>query len=87
MCGDEVAYSRHKRSDKSKLKSEVKEHIYPPAIPFVVKYDSPPDCSIGAKTEKLNIKGTNKGRIAFPFEVYQVKKSKLFSSVALQHSD
>ena len=87
MCADEVAYSHRTKSDKRKLESEVNRHIYPPAIPFVVKYDSPPDCSSGAKTEKLNIKGTNKGRIAFPFEVYQVKKSKLFSSVALQHSD
>ena len=87
VCGDEVAYSRHKRSDKRKLESEVKEHIYPPAIPFVVQYDSPPDCSSGAKTEKFTIKGTNKGQIAFPFEVYQVKNSMLVSSAALQHSD
>ena len=87
MCGDEVAYSHRKMSDRRKLESEVNRHIYPPAIPFVVKYDSPPDCSSGAKTEKLNIKGTNKGQIAFPFEVYQVKKSKLFSSVSLQHPD
>ena len=87
MCGDEVAYSCHKRSDKRILESEVKQHIYPPAIPFVVKYDSLPDYSSGAKTEELSIKGTSKGWIAFPFVVYQVKKSKLFSSVALQHSD
>ena len=72
MCSDEVAYGRHK-SDRKNLESEVNRHIYPPAIPFVVKYNSLPDCSTVAKIEKLNIKGTSKGRIAFPFEIYQVK--------------
>ena len=73
MCSDEVAYGRHKKSDRKNLESEVNRHIYPPAIPFVVKYNSLPDCSKVAKMEKLIIKGTSKGRIAFPFEIYQVK--------------
>ena len=72
MSSDEVAYGRHK-SDEKNLESEVNRHIYPPALPFVVKYSSLPDCSTVAKMEKLNIKGTSKGRIAFPFEIYQVK--------------
>ena len=72
MCSDEVAYGRHRKSDRKDLESEVNLHIYPPAIPFVVKYNSFPDCSTVAKIEKLNIKGTSKGRIAFPFEIYQV---------------
>ena len=73
MCSDEVAYGRQKESDRKNLESEVNQHIYPPAIPFVVKYDSLPDCSTAAKMVKLNIKGTSKGQIAFPFEIYQVK--------------
>ena len=81
----EVAY--HDIYSPKDLKSAVKNHIYPPAIPFVVKYDSSPDCSMGAKREKLSIEGTSMGQIVFPFEVYQVKKSKFFSSAALQHSD
>ena len=73
MCSDEVAYGRRKKSDKEKLESEVLMHIYPPAISFVVRYDSLPDCSRGVKREKLIIKGTSKGSIPFPFKVYQVK--------------
>ena len=73
MCSDEVAYGRHKKSERKNLESEVNRHIYPPAIPFVVKYKSLPDCSTVAKMEKLRIKGTSKGQIAFPFEIYQVK--------------
>ena len=76
VCSNEVAYRQRKKSDKKHLESEVNRHIYPPAIPFVVKYDSPPDCSSGAKTEKLRLEGTSKGRITFPFEVYQVKNCK-----------
>ena len=73
VCSDEVAYDRCKKRDKEKLESEVLMHIYPPAIPFVVRYDFPPDCSRGVKVEKLIIKGTSKGSIPFPFKVYQVK--------------
>ena len=72
MCSDEVAYGREEESDKKNLENEVNRHIYPPAIPFVVKYNSLPGCSTVAKMEKLNIKGTSKGRLAFPFEIYQV---------------
>ena len=73
MCSDEVAYDRHK-SNRKNLESEVNRHIYPPAIPFVVKYNSLPDCSTVAKMEEVSIEGTSKGRIAFPFEIYQVKR-------------
>ena len=72
MCSEEVAYSCHK-SDIKNLESEVNQHIYPPAIPFVVKYNSLPDYSTVAKMEEVIIEGTSKGRIAFPFEIYQVK--------------
>ena len=73
MCSKEVAYGREEESDRKNLESEVNQHIYPPAIPFIVKYKSLPDCSTVAKMEKLNIEGTSRGRLAFPFEIYQVK--------------
>ena len=74
MCSKEVAYGCEEEGDRKNLESEVNQHIYPPAIPFVVKYKSLPDCSTVTKMEKLNIKGTSKGRLAFPFEIYQVKR-------------
>ena len=73
MCSDEVAYDCRKKSDKKNLENQVNQHIYPPAIPFDVKYNSIPDCSTVAKMEKFTIEGTSKGRITFPFAVYQVK--------------
>ena len=73
MCSDEVIYDREEESDRKNVENEVKRHIYPPAIPFVVKYNSLPDCSTVAKMEEVSIEGTSKGRIAFPFEIYQVK--------------
>ena len=73
VCSDEVAYDCNKESDEVKLESEVLMHIYPPAIPFVVKYYFPHECSRGVKVEKLIIKDTSKGSIPFPFKVYQVK--------------
>ena len=72
MCSDDVAYSHDKRSRK-KLKFEVEQHIYPPAIQFVLNYTYPPDYSQGAMKTKLTIEGTNKGRISFPIKVYEVK--------------
>ena len=72
MCSDEVAYGRGTKS-RENLEYEVKEHIYPPAIPFAVQYDSPPDCSRGAMRTILCVEGTNKDPISFRIKVYEVK--------------
>ena len=74
MHSEEVAY--HGRYNCKDLESAVKEHIYPPAIQYVVMYQSPPDCSRGVKMNKLSIKGiegAETGQMEFPFEVYKVK--------------
>ena len=72
MHSSEVAYHGGRYSHRD-LKSAVKEHIYPPAIHCVVMYDSPPDCSRGAKMLILNIEGIKKKLISFPIKVYEVK--------------
>ena len=67
----EVAY--HGIYSCKALKSAVMEHIYPPAIQWVVMYQSSPDCSRGWEVKKLSIEGAETGRIDFPFKVYEVK--------------
>ena len=71
MHSKEVAY--HGIYSHKGLESAVKEHIYPPAIQYVVMYQSPPDCSRGVKMNKLSIEGAKTGQIDFPFKVYEVK--------------
>ena len=71
MRSREVVY--HGIYSPKDLKSAVKQHLYPPAINCVVIYNSPPDCSRGAKMNKIIIKGTKMDEIPFPFKVYKVK--------------
>ena len=71
MHSREVVY--HGIYSPKDLKSAVKQHLYPPAINCVVIYNSPPDCSRGAKMNKIIIKGTKMDEIPFPFKVYEVK--------------
>ena len=70
VCRSEVVYDIVPNKG---LESAVKLHIYPPAFHCVVMYSIPPDCHGGVKMNSLNIEGTNKGRITFPFQVYEVK--------------
>ena len=72
MHSSEIAYHGGRYSHKG-LESAVENHIYPPAIHCVVMYNSPPDYPRGVKMNRLSIEGTNKGRIFFPFKVYEVK--------------
>ena len=73
MCSEDVVYPNREERDKENLEWEVCRQAYPPAFSFVVRYNSLPDCSEVAAMEELIVKGTSKGRIAFPFEIYQVK--------------
>ena len=74
MCSYEVAYGRGTKS-RENLKYEVEQHIYPPAIPFAVQYDSPPDCSRGTMRTILCVEGTKKDPVSFRIKVHE-KKSK-----------
>ena len=72
VYSSEVVYSIVPNSYQ-KLESEVKLRIYPPAFHCVVMYSFTPDCYGGVKMNSLNIEGTNKGQITFPFHVYEMK--------------
>ena len=72
MCSEDVAYPCRKDRDKKNLEWEVGRQAYPPAFSFVVRYSSLPDCSKVASMEELIVEGTSRGRLAFPFEIYQV---------------
>ena len=72
MYSSEVVYDIVPNSHQ-RLEAAVKLHSYPPAIHYAVIYCFPPDCYRVVKMNNLNIEGTNKGQIAFPFKVYEVK--------------
>ena len=56
------------------LELAVKEHIYPPAIHYLVMYTFPLDCyeGLAGKMNSLNIDGTDMPQLSFPFKVYEL---------------